>query len=111
MENMEKVAMEFFMLPLEEKEKYPMAPGTFQGYGHAFVISEEQKLDWSNMFALGIEPLSIRDPKFWPTRPADFRYVGTMQRATMAYKESCIKYVLLFLPSCKQTGPKGYVRL
>ena len=82
LENMEKVAMEFFMLPLEEKEKYPMVPGTFQGYGHAFVVSEEQKLDWSNMFALGIQPLSIRDPKFWPTRPADFRYVGTLQRAT-----------------------------
>eukprot|EP00268_Persea_americana_P004092 TRINITY_DN11295_c2_g1_i2.p1 TRINITY_DN11295_c2_g1~~TRINITY_DN11295_c2_g1_i2.p1 ORF type:complete len:375 (+),score=97.21 TRINITY_DN11295_c2_g1_i2:33-1157(+) len=87
LENMEKVAMEFFMLPLEEKEKYPMVPGTFQGYGHAFVVSEEQKLDWSNMFALGIQPLSIRDPKFWPTRPADFS--ETLELYSMNIKKLC----------------------
>ncbi|MQL71540.1 hypothetical protein Taro_003858 [Colocasia esculenta] len=71
---MEELAMEFFMLPLEEKEKYPMAPGTIQGYGHAFVFSENQKLDWCNMLALGLEPHSIRNPKLWPSNPSRFRY-------------------------------------
>ncbi|KAE8711931.1 putative pentatricopeptide repeat-containing protein [Hibiscus syriacus] len=56
LENMEKLAKDFFMLPLHEKQKYPMAPGTVQGYGQAFVFSENQKLDWCNMFALGVEP-------------------------------------------------------
>ncbi|KAF8394536.1 hypothetical protein HHK36_020747 [Tetracentron sinense] len=70
LEAIEKVAMDFFMLPLEEKEKYPMAPGTVQGYGHAFVFSEDQKLDWCNMLALGVEPHYIRNPKLWPTKPA-----------------------------------------
>ncbi|KAJ3704535.1 hypothetical protein LUZ61_008240 [Rhynchospora tenuis] len=69
---MEAVAREFFMLPLEEKEKYPLAPGTIQGYGHAFVFSEEQKLDWCNMLALGVEPAFIRNPKLWPTKPENF---------------------------------------
>nr|CAD1828428.1 unnamed protein product [Ananas comosus var. bracteatus] len=73
MDGMEKVAREFFMLPLEEKEKYPMAPGTIQGYGHAFVFSEDQKLDWCNMLALGVAPPFIRNSSLWPTNPAHFR--------------------------------------
>lgn len=73
-EKIEKVAMEFFMMPLEEKQKYPMIPGTVQGYGQAFVFSEDQKLDWCNMFALGVEPHYVRNPKLWPTKPSDFRY-------------------------------------
>ncbi|XP_010259688.1 PREDICTED: protein SRG1-like [Nelumbo nucifera] len=72
LERIEKVATDFFMLPLEEKQKYPMAPGTIQGYGHAFVFSEDQKLDWCNMLALGVEPHYIRNPKLWPTNPAKF---------------------------------------
>ncbi|KAE8660145.1 cullin-1 isoform 1 [Hibiscus syriacus] len=61
LENMEKLAKDFFMLPLHEKQKHPMAPGTVQGYGQAFVFSENQKLDWCNMFALGVEPSCIRN--------------------------------------------------
>ncbi|KAK6930130.1 Non-hem dioxygenase N-terminal domain [Dillenia turbinata] len=49
LERIEKLSMEFFMLPLEEKKKYPMLPGTVQGYGQAFVLSEDQKLDWCNI--------------------------------------------------------------
>lgn len=73
LEKIEKVAMEFFMLPIEEKQKYPMAPGTVQGYGQAFVFSEDQKLDWCNMFALGLVPHSIRNHKLWPNNPPMFR--------------------------------------
>ncbi|XP_042475627.1 protein SRG1 [Macadamia integrifolia] len=72
LESIEKITMEFFNLPLEEKQKYPMPPGTIQGYGHAFVFSEDQKLDWCNMLALGVEPYYIRNPKLWPTEPVGF---------------------------------------
>ena len=67
--------MEFFRLPLEEKQKYQMAPGTVQGYGQAFVFSEHQKLDWCNMFALGVIPDSIRNNLLWPKKPTNFRWV------------------------------------
>ena len=67
--------MEFFRLPLEEKQKYQMAPGTVQGYGQAFVFSEHQKLDWCNMFALGVIPDSIRNTLLWPKKPTNFRWV------------------------------------
>lgn len=73
LDNMEKVAKEFFMLPFEEKNKYPMPPGTAHGYGQAFVFSEEQKLDWCNMYALGIEPPSTKKPELWTTKPENFR--------------------------------------
>ncbi|GJM91955.1 hypothetical protein PR202_ga08378 [Eleusine coracana subsp. coracana] len=84
---MEKVTREFFMLPLEEKEKYPMAPGGIQGYGHAFVFSEDQKLDWSNMLALGVEPAFIRQPKLWPTNPASFK--ETLEKYSGEIRELC----------------------
>ncbi|PIA61549.1 hypothetical protein AQUCO_00300815v1 [Aquilegia coerulea] len=83
LQNIEKVATEFFMLPLEEKQRYPMAPGTVQGYGQAFVFSENQKLDWCNMLALGVEPHFIRNPKLWPTNPANFSETLEMYSANI----------------------------
>ncbi|KAK4854735.1 hypothetical protein QYF36_000649 [Acer negundo] len=73
LDTIEMVAKDFFMLPLEEKQKYPMAPGTVQGYGQAFVFSENQKLDWCNLFALGVEPDFMRRLELWPSKPVDFK--------------------------------------
>ncbi|XP_059280618.1 protein SRG1 [Lycium ferocissimum] len=98
LERMEKIAMEFFMLPLEEKQKYPMAPGTVQGYGQAFVFSEDQKLDWCNMFALGVEPHFIRDPKLWPTKPLDFsETVDIYSREIRKLCKNLLKYIAISL--------------
>ncbi|KAL5996035.1 hypothetical protein ACLOJK_026108 [Asimina triloba] len=97
LESMEKVAMEFFMLPLEEKEKYPMAPGTVQGYGHAFIFSEDQKLDWCNMLALGVEPSFIRHPKLWPTKPDKFS--ETLERYSTSIRKLCQELLRLIAKS------------
>ncbi|TXG47775.1 hypothetical protein EZV62_027069 [Acer yangbiense] len=43
---------DFFKLPLEEKNKYSQLPGDIEGYGHNFVVSEEQKLDWGDIETL-----------------------------------------------------------
>ncbi|RVX10816.1 Codeine O-demethylase [Vitis vinifera] len=37
---------EFYKLPLEERIKYKMRPGDFEGYGLSPIRSEDQKLDW-----------------------------------------------------------------
>ncbi|KAF8762500.1 hypothetical protein HU200_009470 [Digitaria exilis] len=87
LDEMENLSREFFMLPLEEKEKYPMEPGGIQGYGHAFVFSEDQKLDWCNMLALGVEPSFIRQPKLWPTTPARFK--ETLEKYSMEIRSLC----------------------
>ncbi|XP_047261774.1 protein SRG1-like, partial [Capsicum annuum] len=50
---MEKVKSEiqaFFDLPLEEKKKFEQQEGSIEGFGHDFVFSEEQKLDWIDLF-------------------------------------------------------------
>ncbi|KAF8032674.1 hypothetical protein BT93_D1558 [Corymbia citriodora subsp. variegata] len=66
-------AKEFFKLPLEEKKNYEQLPNSIEGYGQAFVVSEDQKLDWSDMLLLFVQPASQRNLRFWPKNPASFR--------------------------------------
>ncbi|XP_068642150.1 oxoglutarate-dependent flavonoid 7-O-demethylase 1 isoform X2 [Aristolochia californica] len=54
-EKMKFEVQSFFQLPLAEKQKFAQLPGDVQGYGQAFVVSEEQKLDWGDMFSLTLE--------------------------------------------------------
>ncbi|KAI3733803.1 hypothetical protein L6452_13259 [Arctium lappa] len=42
MNEMKKVTEEFFKLPLEEKMKYAQISGIIEGYGQAFVVSEDK---------------------------------------------------------------------
>ncbi|CAL9162202.1 unnamed protein product [Musa hybrid cultivar] len=72
-EQMKADIMEFFKLPLEEKKAFAQGPGGLQGYGQAFVMSEEQKLDWADMFFVITRPVHLREMRFWPTRPPTFR--------------------------------------
>ncbi|PON80322.1 Oxoglutarate/iron-dependent dioxygenase [Parasponia andersonii] len=98
LEQIEKVSNDFFMLPLAEKQKYPMAPGGVQGYGQAFVFSEDQKLDWCNMFALGVEPKFIRNPKLWPTKPGQFsETVEVYSSKIRKLCKSLLKYIAMTL--------------
>ncbi|KAH9328415.1 hypothetical protein KI387_000523, partial [Taxus chinensis] len=75
LQRIKNVVMEFFKLPLQEKEKYAMMPGTIQGYGHGFIFSDDQKLDWYDMMALGTMPKSIRKENLWPSAPLLFRNI------------------------------------
>ncbi|KAJ8442151.1 hypothetical protein Cgig2_015492 [Carnegiea gigantea] len=38
-----------FQLPMEEKKKLWQQPDNHEGFGQLFVVSEDQKLDWSDM--------------------------------------------------------------
>nr|GMD08278.1 protein SRG1-like [Ipomoea batatas] len=64
---------DFFHLPMEEKKKFWQEPGDLQGFGHAFVISEEQKLDWSDMFYIMTLPTYLRKSDLFPNLPLPFR--------------------------------------
>ncbi|KAK9147493.1 hypothetical protein Scep_006250 [Stephania cephalantha] len=62
---------EFFELPLEEKKSRSVKS---EGYGRTFVFSEEQKLDWGDMYYLHTQPVGSRNYAAWPThRPLTFR--------------------------------------
>ncbi|WOL15955.1 S-norcoclaurine synthase 1-like [Canna indica] len=73
MEKVKSVIVEFFELPVEEKKGFAQVGNSLQGYGQSFVVSEDQKLDWGDMFYLVARPLCPRDLSFWPTHPSSFR--------------------------------------
>lgn len=64
---------EFFRLPLEEKLAIAIHPNGVQGFGHHFVFSKEQKLDWVDLLFLATRPVEERSLEFWPTKPSTFR--------------------------------------
>ncbi|CAH8304201.1 unnamed protein product [Eruca vesicaria subsp. sativa] len=64
---------DLFNLPMEEKKKLWQQPGEIEGFGQAFVVSEEQKLDWNDMFYLTMQPVRSRKPHLLPKLPLPFR--------------------------------------
>ncbi|KAL0406589.1 UNVERIFIED_CONTAM: protein SRG1 [Sesamum latifolium] len=72
-EKMKLEVHEFFNLPIEEKKKFRQEEGDLQGYGQAFVVSEEQKLDWADMFYIVTSPTYLRKPHLIPKLPPTFR--------------------------------------
>jgi hypothetical protein len=64
---------EFFSLPLEEKSAVAIPPNGMQGFGHHFVFSKEQKLDWVDLLFLATRPVEERSLDFWPKKPPTFR--------------------------------------
>ncbi|GMJ03121.1 LATERAL BRANCHING OXIDOREDUCTASE 1 [Hibiscus trionum] len=75
LQKMKDAAAEFFELPLEEKNKIVMPSNDIQGYGHAYVVSDEQILDWSDALILVVHPSHYRKLKFWPNSPKGIQYV------------------------------------
>ncbi|PWA68517.1 thebaine 6-O-demethylase [Artemisia annua] len=72
-EKVKEETQEFFKLPLDEKKKYAQKPGDFQGFGQLFVVSEEQKLDWADVFSMITLPSHLRKPHLLPKLPQPFR--------------------------------------
>ncbi|KAH9627296.1 hypothetical protein KSS87_013541 [Heliosperma pusillum] len=64
---------EFFNLSIEEKKKFWQRPNEIEGYGQAFVLSEDQKLDWADMFFLTTFPKHERRPHLFPNLHPPFR--------------------------------------
>ncbi|KAK2414367.1 protein SRG1 [Trifolium repens] len=75
MQNMRDVTDEFFKLPTIEKDKYAMLSNDLHGYGHAYVVSEEQTLDWTDTLFLLIYPTRFRQLQFWPKPPLGFKEI------------------------------------
>ncbi|XP_022848557.1 protein SRG1-like [Olea europaea var. sylvestris] len=72
-EKMKLEIQEFFSLPIEEKKKFSQESGDVEGYGQAFVVSEEQKLDWADLFFAITLPIHLRKPHLIPKLPTKFR--------------------------------------
>ncbi|KAL6333164.1 hypothetical protein AAG906_028347 [Vitis piasezkii] len=64
---------DFFELPLEEKKKLWQQPDNHEGFGQLFVVSEEQRLDWSDMFYLTTLPFNLRKSDIFQKLPQKLR--------------------------------------
>ncbi|KAL3376960.1 hypothetical protein AABB24_003404 [Solanum stoloniferum] len=64
MEKMKDEIKKLFNLPLEEKKKFEQSSGELDGFGPLFVVSDEQKLDWADLFFLKTAPIYLRRPIF-----------------------------------------------
>uniref|UniRef100_A0A0D9W1K7 Fe2OG dioxygenase domain-containing protein n=1 Tax=Leersia perrieri TaxID=77586 RepID=A0A0D9W1K7_9ORYZ len=81
-EEMKRDVTAFFNLPLAAKSAFAQRPGWIEGYGQAFVTSDDQTLDWSDIFFLATQPPSYRDLRFWP--PEDGQLI-TFRRSVERY--------------------------
>ncbi|XP_016435554.2 protein SRG1-like [Nicotiana tabacum] len=78
-ENVKSEIRAFFDLPLEEKKKFEQEEGDVEGYGQAFVFSEEQKLDWADLFYMTTLPTHLRKPHLFPKLPISLRDIMEAQ--------------------------------
>lgn len=91
---LEKVKTEiqdFFNLPMEEKKKYWQYPGEIEGFGQAFVVSEEQDLDWGDLFFMNTLPHHFRKPHLFPNLPLPFR--ETLEAYSMELKNMAMTII------------------
>ncbi|CAK7350313.1 unnamed protein product [Dovyalis caffra] len=84
---------EFFDLPTEEKRKYWQTAGEMEGFGQAFVVSEEQKLDWGDIFYMVTLPTHERKPHLFPKLPQPLR--DTLEAYSAELKILALKILYL----------------
>ncbi|CAM6076053.1 unnamed protein product [Sphagnum tenellum] len=80
MESAQRVAREFFDLPLEEKQKLASEPNTTptNGYGRQFRKAKNRTDDWHGLFFQVHCPLTAKALENFPTTPAAYR--DTMEK-------------------------------
>ncbi|XP_027088767.2 oxoglutarate-dependent flavonoid 7-O-demethylase 1 [Coffea arabica] len=73
MEKLKYEIEEFYKLPLEEKMRYELRPGDFEGYGQTILHSDDQKVDWADRFYMVFNPIHRRKPHLLPKLPSLLR--------------------------------------
>ncbi|GJT11739.1 codeine O-demethylase-like protein, partial [Tanacetum coccineum] len=68
-ENMKKEMVEFFKLPEEEKSRYKLKAGEYEGYGQTILHAQDQKVDWADRFYMITNPLHRRKSHLLPNFP------------------------------------------
>ncbi|RZC44023.1 hypothetical protein C5167_036971 [Papaver somniferum] len=90
----------FFNLPANEKLKYGQKDGDNEGFGQHFVVSEDQKLDWADVFYIVTLPLRLRKPHLFPELPLPLRetldsYSSELNKLSMVLLEMMEKALKL----------------
>ncbi|KAI3839596.1 hypothetical protein MKW92_041388 [Papaver armeniacum] len=74
-ENVKSEIERFFELPMDDKTQYGQKQGEGEGFGQHFVQSDDQRLDWADMFFMVTRPLHFRKPYLFPLIPTPLRLI------------------------------------
>ncbi|KAK1439366.1 hypothetical protein QVD17_05183 [Tagetes erecta] len=99
LERVKKETQEFFKLPIEDKQKFWQTSEDVEGFGQAFVVSEDQKLDWADIFFLLTLPHHIRKPHLFPNLPLPFR--DTLEAYSEELKNTALKTLVYIAKALK----------
>ncbi|XP_073303747.1 protopine O-dealkylase-like [Primulina huaijiensis] len=88
-EKLKHEIQEFYKLPLEEKLRYKIRDGDFEGYGNTVILSEGQKVDWADRLYIITNPIHRRKFHLFPQLPSTLRetlesYISELQKLSMA---------------------------
>ncbi|PHU08842.1 hypothetical protein BC332_20702 [Capsicum chinense] len=81
LEDFKREVIELFRLSMEEKKKLWQQEDNFEGFGQAGVLSEEQKLDWNDMFTIMTLPPYTRKVDLFQKLPSKLSYVAELLAA------------------------------
>ncbi|KAJ0792756.1 putative thebaine 6-O-demethylase [Helianthus annuus] len=89
LEDFKMEVLNMFNLPMEEKLKLWQEEDNHEGFGQLFVVSEDQKLDWSDMFYITTLPHDLRQSQLFQKLPLTLRekleaYTMEMKRVAVA---------------------------
>ena len=63
---------------MKRKKKLWQQPDNHEGFGQLFVVSDEQKLDWSDMFYITTLPLNLRKHELFDKLPQKLRFISVL---------------------------------
>ncbi|KAJ1399940.1 Oxoglutarate/iron-dependent dioxygenase [Sesbania bispinosa] len=107
-ENMKTGAKNFFELSKEEKKKLWQREGDLEGFGQIFILSEEQKLEWADVFFLTTLPPHLRKPHLFNQIPQPFR--ENLEIYTVELEKLAIKIIEL-MANALTIDPKEMTKL
>ncbi|KAI3824535.1 hypothetical protein L1987_05997 [Smallanthus sonchifolius] len=68
-DKMKKEVVDFFESPIEEKLRYKLKGGEYEGFGQTILHAQGQKVDWADRFFMITNPLQRRKPNLLPEFP------------------------------------------
>ncbi|KAK6945175.1 Isopenicillin N synthase-like, Fe(2+) 2OG dioxygenase domain [Dillenia turbinata] len=75
LDKVREIVMQFFELPMGEKQKHSQEPDNFEGYGNDLIVSDKQVLDWLDRLRLMVLPEDKQNLSYWPKDPKNFREI------------------------------------
>ncbi|KAI3740324.1 hypothetical protein L2E82_30752 [Cichorium intybus] len=81
LEDFKREVFSFFKLPIEEKQKLWQEEDSQEGFGQLFVVSDEQKLDWCDLFYIFTLPHNLRKSRLFQNLPPILRLNVWKQKA------------------------------